>query len=101
MDVAHLWGSSVHWIFQARILEWIVIPFTRGDLPNPRLKPTSFTSLALMGGFFTTNATWEVHINYISITKRKKKQVSWPSPLAFVGHGLGPLEMCPTHSEMP
>jgi len=31
-------GSSVHGIFQARILEWVVIPFSRG-LPNPRIKP--------------------------------------------------------------
>ena len=35
-------GSSVHWIFQAWILEWVAIPFSRGssqsrDLPNPGL----------------------------------------------------------------
>ena len=24
-------GSSVHWILQARILEWVAIPFTRGS----------------------------------------------------------------------
>jgi len=23
-------GSSVHWILQARILEWVAIPFSRG-----------------------------------------------------------------------
>ena len=33
-------GSSVHGIFQARILEWIAIPFSR-DLPNPGIEPTS------------------------------------------------------------
>jgi len=27
-------GSSVHGILQARILEWVAIPFSR-DLPNP------------------------------------------------------------------
>ena len=32
-------GSSVHWNFQARILEWEVrFP---GDLPNPGIKPGS------------------------------------------------------------
>ena len=31
-------GSSVHGIFQARILEWVVISFSR-DLPNPGMKP--------------------------------------------------------------
>ena len=29
-------GSSVHMILQARILEWVAIPFSR-DLPNPGL----------------------------------------------------------------
>ena len=33
-------GSSVHQILQARIVEWVAIPFFE-DLPNPRIKPTS------------------------------------------------------------
>ena len=33
-------GSSVHGIVQARILEWVAIPFSR-DLPNPRIEPKS------------------------------------------------------------
>ena len=33
-------GSSVHGILQARILEWIAIPFSR-DLPNPGMEPGS------------------------------------------------------------
>ena len=33
-------GSSVHGILQARILEWVAIPFP-GDLPNPEIKPGS------------------------------------------------------------
>ena len=35
--------SSVHGIFQARILEWVAIP---GDLPDPGIE---FTSPALTG----------------------------------------------------
>ena len=31
-------GSSVHGIFQSRILEWVAIPFFR-DLPNPGVEP--------------------------------------------------------------
>ena len=31
-------GSSVHGILQARILEWVAIPFP-GDLPDPGIKP--------------------------------------------------------------
>ena len=30
-----------------------------GDLPDPGIEPTSLTSLALAGGFFTTSTTWE------------------------------------------
>ena len=30
-----------------------------GDLPNPGIKPASFISPALTGGFFTTSTTWK------------------------------------------
>ena len=33
-------GSSVHSISQARILEWVAIPFSR-DLPDPGIEPRS------------------------------------------------------------
>ena len=33
-------GSSVQGILQARILEWVVFPFSR-DLPTPGIKPRS------------------------------------------------------------
>ena len=33
-------GSSVHGIFQARILEWVAISFS-SDLPDPGIKPVS------------------------------------------------------------
>ena len=36
-------SSSVHGILQARILEWIAIPFSPGTLPNPMNKPRSPT----------------------------------------------------------
>ena len=51
-------GSSVHEILQARILEWVAMPFSR-DHPDPGFKPTSPTSPALTGGFFTPSTTWE------------------------------------------
>ena len=43
-----------------------------GDLPYPGIKPRdqtqgSLTSPALAGGFFTTNATWEVQLMVIKI----------------------------------
>ena len=36
----HLPGSFVHAILQARILEWVAIPFSR-DLPDPGIEPGS------------------------------------------------------------
>ena len=52
-------GSSVHGILQARILEWVAMPSHRGSsqLRNGTLR--SLMSPALVGGFFTTSATWE------------------------------------------
>ena len=35
-------GSSVHGIFQARILEWVPFP-SPGDLPDPGIEPKSPT----------------------------------------------------------
>jgi len=42
---AALTGSSVHGIFQARILEWVAISYL-GDLPDPHLLHTSDQSLS-------------------------------------------------------
>ena len=47
-------GSSVHGIFQARILERVATSFSR-DLPDPGTEPGS---PALAGGFFTTSHTF-------------------------------------------
>ena len=38
-----------------------------GYLPNPGIKPISFTSPALVGGFFTTSTTWEAPHLYMVI----------------------------------
>ena len=39
---------------------WSGLPFpSPEDLPDPGIKPTSFRSLLLPGGFFTTSPTWE------------------------------------------
>ena len=60
--------SSVHGIFRARILEQLPFP-PPGDLPHPGIKPAS---LALAGGFLTTEAAGKPH---------------WlVEPLLFVGH---------------
>ena len=42
-------GSPVCGIFQARILKWVDMPFSRGLL-EPGIKPTSHTSPSLLVG---------------------------------------------------
>ena len=54
----NLLGSSVHGILQARILEWVTTPFSKGSSRPRDLIPCP-TSPALADGFFTTSATWE------------------------------------------
>ena len=47
--------STVHEILQARILEWVVVPFSRGSS-----RPRSWTGVScIAGGFFTSWATRE------------------------------------------
>ena len=46
-------GSSVHGIFQARMLAWVAISYSR-DLSDPGIEPASLASPALAGGFLTT-----------------------------------------------
>ena len=53
--VCSLPGASVHGILQARILEWVAIPFSRGS-PQPR-DQTHISYIA--GGFFIIWATRE------------------------------------------
>ena len=50
-------GFSIHEILQARILEWVAIPFSRGSA-QPR-DQTQVSCIA--GGFFTILATGEIH----------------------------------------
>ena len=49
-------GSSVHGILQARILEWVPTPSSRGSS-----QPRDWTQVSrIAGGFFTTSTTWEI-----------------------------------------
>ena len=55
-------GSSVHGIFQVRILEQVPFP-SPGDLPDPGIELESLMSPSLVGRFFTTSSTWEAQQN--------------------------------------
>ena len=61
-------GSSVHGILQARILEWVTIPFSRG-FSQPR-DQTWVSHIA--GKFFTVWATREAHTWYYIIYSLKR-----------------------------
>ena len=53
-------GSSVHKIFQARILSGLPFP-AAGDLPDPGIEPST---PALASGFFTTEPPGKPMIKY-------------------------------------
>ena len=53
-------GSSVHGILQARMLEWVAIPFSRES--SRRRDQTQLSDVA--GRFFTIWATREAPLNY-------------------------------------
>ena len=61
-------GSSVHGILQARILEWVAMPSSRGSSP-PRDRTQVSCGSCIAGGFFTAeppgkpNMTWGKLIN--------------------------------------
>ena len=57
-------GSSVYGMLQARILEWVAMPSSKGSSwPREGPELVSHTSPALAGQFFTTSTTREALIN--------------------------------------
>ena len=59
---------------------WSGLPFSSPeDLPDPGITPSSLTSPALAGGFFTTSATWQalsrvygLHISHFKAASRHR-----------------------------
>ena len=56
-------GSSVPGIFQARILERVVMSYFRGS--NRPRDQTRISSFSIFGRFFTTSVTWEASLDLI------------------------------------
>ena len=50
-------ASSVHWILQARRLDWVAM--TSSKESSPRQDQTCVYYICIEGKFFTTSATWE------------------------------------------
>ena len=62
-------GSSVHRILQARIVEWIAIPFSRGScLPKDRTRVSCISSIA--GRFFTAEPLGKPTPNFNILSKK-------------------------------
>ena len=53
-------GSSVHGVFQARLLEWVAISCSRGSFqPRGQTHPSCISCIG--SRFFTNWASWEAH----------------------------------------
>jgi len=64
-------GSSIHGIFQARILEWFAISFSRKISP-----PRDWTQVSCTAGKFSTNwATTEAPHLYVELGKKSLRGV--------------------------
>ena len=67
-------GSSVHGIFQARILEWVAIPISRGSSP-----PRDRTWVSCIAGrFFASCATREAQYMQYHVSNRQLGYVALP-----------------------
>ena len=73
-------GSSVHGILQARILEWVAMPSSRGSSPPRHWTRVSYV-FCIAGGFFTMSTTWEAQCKVTqplwTIVLRFKDAVCW------------------------
>ena len=77
---------------------WSGLPFhTPGDLPNPGIEPSSLTSPALAGGFFTTSTTWEaLQIKFNYFPRLDQISLSNVIPSLFSESESEVAQSCPT-----
>ena len=69
-------SSSVHGILQAKILEWVTMPFSRG-FPDPGIAPMSPVSPVLASRFFTTSATWKTSLHIAAAKSLQSCPTLW------------------------
>ena len=63
-------GSSVHGNLQARILEWVVVPFSRGS-SRPRDRTHVSCGSRIVGGFFIAEPPGKPNLNEKEILKKR------------------------------
>ena len=83
-------GSLVRGIFQARVLEWVAISFSRGDLPNPGIKPRSPTlqADALASEPPGKPIVYGLNENYLLFHVRSDR-IGWPKVISHSMYELG------------
>ena len=81
-------GSSVHGILHARILDWVVISFSRGS-SDPGIEPVFLTAPALADGFFTTVTTW---VDFPGVSESKESACNAGDLSSVPGSGRAPGE---------
>ena len=74
---SNLPSSSVHEILQARILEWVAMPSSKGS-SYPGIKPVSLKSPALAGRSFTSNSTRRILYIEVRICQSQSSNLSLP-----------------------
>ena len=66
-------GSSVHGIFQARILEWVSMPSSRGSFQSRDRACISFIAPALAGDSLLLSHQRRFDVTFATKKKKKKK----------------------------
>ena len=63
-------GSSIHGILQARILQWVAMPSSRG-FSWPKGQTLRISYVSSTGKFFTPGATWDAPLNLFTVFKMR------------------------------
>ena len=88
-------GSSLYGIFQARVPEWVAIPFSRESFSNPGIEPLSpvlagrFFTIELPGKPFQTTTVPKSKLRHIGTEKKVRNldsffRLQWPGHLKDV-----------------
>ena len=80
-------GSSVYGIFEARILEWVAIPFSRGS-SGPRDLTCIFCGSCIAGRFFATELLGKFIIYSYFLYFQWIQPCSYPKLCIILLHGL-------------
>ena len=83
-------GSSVHVIFQARILERVAMSSSR-DLPDADIRPISLKSPELAGKFITTSATCKAPMVSQGLNQSESRAAFYPEDMKL---NLFPILLC-------